>query len=108
MLVVLFACAALQWRGEAFRLAGMPLRGSPAGRAGRATGKGKGLVMEVFEGNPAGKWAWNSLWNMPFMRPGKQGEPCTFGDTARIFKGNIEQVMSKYMLPSRRALFRPF
>ncbi|KAG5183231.1 cytochrome P450 [Tribonema minus] len=48
--------------------------------------------MEVFEGNPLGKWVWANVWDLPALKRGKQGEPCTFGDIANIFRTNIEQI----------------
>lgn len=57
--------------------------------ARRSTGS---LRMEVFEGNPLGKWAWDNLWKLPQFQKGEQGTPCEFGDIANIFKTNIEQI----------------
>jgi hypothetical protein len=51
--------------------------------------------MEVFEGNPIGKWAWNNVWKLPALKRGTSGEPCTFGDIANIFRTNIEQVLAQ-------------
>lgn len=52
--------------------------------------------MEVFEGNPVGKWAWNNVWRLPLFAKGEPGQsPCTFGDSANIFRTNIEQVMNE-------------
>lgn len=49
--------------------------------------------MEVFEGNPIGKWVWTNMWHLPLFRKGEPGQsPCTFGDSANIFRTNIEQV----------------
>ena len=61
-------------------------RGSARTRPSRAA-----VSMEVFEGNPVGKWAWNNVWKLPPLKRGKSGEPCTFGDIANIFRTNIEQ-----------------
>lgn len=48
--------------------------------------------MEVFEGNPIGKWAWANVWKLPLFKLGEPGQsPCTFGDSANIFRTNIEQ-----------------
>ena len=48
--------------------------------------------MEVFEGNPLGKWVWANIWKLPLFRLGEKGQsPCTFGDSANIFRTNIEQ-----------------
>ncbi|CAN0511178.1 unnamed protein product, partial [Scytosiphon promiscuus] len=48
--------------------------------------------MEVFEGNPLGKWVWANIWDLPLFRLGEKGQsPCTFGDSANIFRTNIEQ-----------------
>jgi len=41
-------------------------------------------------------WAWDTL---PFLKAGAKGEDITFGDTARTFKANIEQLFAGY--PSR-------
>lgn len=57
--------------------------------------------MEVFEGNPLGKWVWANIWDLPLFRRGEKGQsPCTFGDSANIFRTNIEQ--ASFQLPSRR------
>lgn len=49
--------------------------------------------MEVFEGNPLGKWVWHNVWRLPLFQRGEQGQsPCTFGDSANVFRTNIEQV----------------
>jgi len=50
------------------------------------------LRMEIFAGNPLGKWAWENVWNLPLMKRGNQGEPIIFGDTAHILRKNIEQI----------------
>ena len=48
--------------------------------------------MEVFEGNPLGKWVWANVWKLPLFKLGGPGQsPCTFGDSANIFRTNIEQ-----------------
>lgn len=48
--------------------------------------------MEVFEGNPIGKWVWANVWKLPFFRLGAPGQsPTLFGDSANIFRTNIEQ-----------------
>jgi len=48
--------------------------------------------MEVFEGNEIGKFAWKNVWKLDLFKRGAQGEPCTFGDMAHIFRTNIEQI----------------
>ncbi len=49
--------------------------------------------MEVFEGNPIGKAAWDTLWNLDFMKPSEQGvSPTSFGDAANVLRTNIEQI----------------
>eukprot|EP00638_Chattonella_subsalsa_P000579 CAMPEP_0117760430 /NCGR_PEP_ID=MMETSP0947-20121206/16625_1 /TAXON_ID=44440 /ORGANISM="Chattonella subsalsa, Strain CCMP2191" /LENGTH=558 /DNA_ID=CAMNT_0005581119 /DNA_START=195 /DNA_END=1871 /DNA_ORIENTATION=+ len=48
--------------------------------------------MEVFEGNPVGKWVWFNMWKLPLFQRGEQGTPIKFGDTAHIFRTNIEQI----------------
>ena len=51
------------------------------------------LRMAIFEGNPIGKWIWDSVWKLGFMQPGKPGtSPTTFGDGAQQIKGNILQM----------------
>eukprot|EP00639_Heterosigma_akashiwo_P033958 CAMPEP_0194725620 /NCGR_PEP_ID=MMETSP0296-20130528/27788_1 /TAXON_ID=39354 /ORGANISM="Heterosigma akashiwo, Strain CCMP2393" /LENGTH=606 /DNA_ID=CAMNT_0039630175 /DNA_START=35 /DNA_END=1855 /DNA_ORIENTATION=+ len=50
------------------------------------------LRMEVFEGNPVGKWAWNNVWKLPLFKRGEQGAPILFGDSAYVLKKNIEQI----------------
>eukprot|EP00904_Undaria_pinnatifida_P013190 jgi/Undpi1/9000/HiC_scaffold_26.g11461.m1 len=59
----------------------------------RPTGNGaSGCRMEVFEGNPLGKWVWANIWKLPLFQLGEKGQsPCTFGDSANIFRTNIEQ-----------------
>lgn len=48
--------------------------------------------MEVFEGNPVGKWVWANVWKLPLFKRGEPGQsPCLFGDSAEIFRTNIEQ-----------------
>lgn len=55
--------------------------------------------MEVFEGNPIGKWVWANVWSLPLFRRGEPGQsPCLFGDSAHIFRTNIEQVSLLYLL----------
>ncbi|CAM9622696.1 unnamed protein product, partial [Laminaria digitata] len=60
----------------------------------RATANGAaGCRMEVFEGNPLGKWVWANIWDLPLFRLGEKGQsPTTFGDSANIFRTNIEQI----------------
>ena len=49
--------------------------------------------MAIFEGNPIGKWVWDTVWKWDFMQPGKPGtSPTTFGDGAQQIKGNILQM----------------
>lgn len=68
---------------------------APVNRPARAGGAGAGAGgcrMEVFEGNPIGKWVWANIWKLPLFRLGAPGQsPCTFGDSANIFRTNIEQ-----------------
>lgn len=55
--------------------------------------------MEVFEGNPLGKWAWENIWYLPMFKRGEPGQsPCTFGDAANIFRTNIEQASFPYFI----------
>eukprot|EP00752_Nemacystus_decipiens_P011021 g9793.t2 len=62
------------------------------GRSSSAGGAG-GCRMEVFEGNPIGKWVWANVWKLPLFKKGAPGQsPCTFGDSANIFRTNIEQI----------------
>ncbi len=64
---------------------------APVNRLARAGGAG-GCRMEVFEGNPIGKWVWTNIWKLPLFKLGAPGQsPCTFGDSANIFRTNIEQ-----------------
>ena len=49
--------------------------------------------MEIFEGNPVGKFFWDNVWKLKIMQPGKQGEsPTNFGDSANVLKNNILQL----------------
>lgn len=51
------------------------------------------IKMEIFEGNPVGKFIWNNVWNLPFMQKGTPGtSPTTFGDAANVLKNNILQI----------------
>ena len=59
----------------------------PTGRYKRAN-----LNMEVFANNPVGKKIWEIVWKLPVMRPGEQGSPIKFGDSANILRRNIEQI----------------
>jgi hypothetical protein len=43
---------------------------------------------------------WDWFWDaMPFLRPGKPGEPLGLGDVARTFKINIEQIFGNIPAP---------
>jgi cytochrome P450 len=48
--------------------------------------------MEVFEGNPIGKFAWSNMWKLPIFARGEQGTPIKLGDSAYILRKNIEQI----------------
>ena len=51
------------------------------------------LKMELFEGNPFGKFIWNQVWKLPIMKLGQPGtSPTTFGDNANVLKGTILQL----------------
>lgn len=51
------------------------------------------LSMELFEGNPIGKFIWDQVWKLPIMKLGTPGtSPTTFGDNANVLKGNILQL----------------
>ena len=45
---------------------------------------------------PIWDWFWDT---MPFLAPGKKGEPLTLGDVARTFKTNIEQIFGSIPAP---------
>lgn len=48
------------------------------------------LNMELFEGNPVGKFIWNQVWKLPIMKLGEPGtSPTTFGDNANVLKGTL-------------------
>lgn len=54
------------------------------------------LKMEIFEGNPVGKFIWDQVWKLPLLQPGKPGvSPTSFGDGANVIKSNIIQVYGK-------------
>eukprot|EP00929_Paragymnodinium_shiwhaense_P058746 TRINITY_DN29435_c0_g1_i1.p1 TRINITY_DN29435_c0_g1~~TRINITY_DN29435_c0_g1_i1.p1 ORF type:complete len:753 (+),score=223.63 TRINITY_DN29435_c0_g1_i1:55-2259(+) len=43
---------------------------------------------------------WDWMWeNLDFLQPGKKGEPINFGDVARTFKINIEQIFGGIPAP---------
>lgn len=49
--------------------------------------------MAIFEGNPIGKFIWDGVWKLSFLKPGKSGQsPTTFGDAALVLKSNILQL----------------
>ncbi|CAM9188287.1 unnamed protein product, partial [Discosporangium mesarthrocarpum] len=62
------------------------------GRGVTARCSRSGPRMEIFEGNPLGKWAWENTFKLPLFKRGNPGEPCTFGDSANVFRTNIEQI----------------
>lgn len=65
---------------------------APGRRQPRTAGGAGGCRMEVFEGNPFGKWVWANVWKLPFFKLGAPGQsPTLFGDSANIFRTNIEQ-----------------
>ncbi|KAL1503811.1 hypothetical protein AB1Y20_012278 [Prymnesium parvum] len=48
---------------------------------------------------------WDWFWeNMPFLKPGEKGQPLTFGDVARTFKVNIEQIFGGIPAPDKAPL----
>jgi hypothetical protein len=51
------------------------------------------VSMELFKGNPIGKFIWDQVWKLPIMKLGTPGSsPTTFGDNANVLKGNILQL----------------
>jgi hypothetical protein len=50
------------------------------------------VKMEVFAGNPFGKFVWDAVWKLPLFNKGEPGAPVTFGDSAWVLRSNIEQV----------------
>ena len=51
------------------------------------------LKMEIFEGNPIGKFVWDRMWELPLFQKGKPGKsPTDFGDGANVLKANILQL----------------
>jgi hypothetical protein len=49
--------------------------------------------MEIFEGNPVGKFIWDQVWKLPLLQPSKAGvSPTSFGDGANVLKSNIIQI----------------
>ena len=49
--------------------------------------------MEIFEGNPIGKFLWDTVWKLPLFQPGEPGtSPTSFGDAALVLKNNILQI----------------
>lgn len=58
--------------------------------------------MEVFEGNPIGKWVWANVWKLPLFKLGAPGQsPTLFGDSANIFRTNIEQASASVTTSAR-------
>lgn len=58
------------------------------------------MAGELFEGNPIGKWVWDKVWTLDFMKPGVAGtSPTTFGDGANVIKANILQVYGNQPSP---------
>ncbi|CAM9825620.1 unnamed protein product [Chrysoparadoxa australica] len=89
VILLLLAHSALSFQGAGF----LGERLAPASQShGTPTTRPSGVRMEVFEGNPVGKWAWENVWKLPLFQKGEQGAPTTFGDAANVFKGNIEQI----------------
>ncbi len=49
--------------------------------------------MEIFKGNPVGKFIWDKVWNLPAFQPSTPGiSPTSFGDGANVLKANILQL----------------
>jgi len=46
---------------------------------------------------------WDAFWDA-FIKPGKPGDPLTFGDVARTFKVNIEQIFGNIPAPDKAPL----
>mmetsp|Transcript_114952 Transcript_114952/g.199267 ORF Transcript_114952/g.199267 Transcript_114952/m.199267 type:complete len:714 (-) Transcript_114952:203-2344(-) len=62
------------------------------------------LLSQTIDPEPLpGIWDW--FWDtMPFLKAGKKGEELTFGDTARTFKVNIEQIFGGFPAPDKAPL----
>ncbi len=41
-------------------------------------------------------WWWDGIWSLPALKPGEEGTPNTFADSANVFKTNIEQIYGGY------------
>ena len=66
---------------------------SPKSNIKRSSFQSRALKMELFEGNPVGKFLWDSVWKLPIMKLGPPGtSPTTFGDNANVIKSNILQL----------------
>ena len=66
---------------------------SPKSRIKRSSFQSRALKMELFEGNPVGKFLWDTVWKLPIMKLGTPGtSPTTFGDNANVIKSNILQL----------------
>jgi hypothetical protein len=57
------------------------------------------LLSQTMEAEPLPK-VWDLFWEyFPPLKPGHKGEPLTFGDVARTFKVNIEQIFGGVPAP---------
>lgn len=41
-------------------------------------------------------WWWDLVWKLDIMKTGEPGTDCTFGDSANVLRGNIEQIYGGY------------
>eukprot|EP00554_Chaetoceros_debilis_P007788 CAMPEP_0194078408 /NCGR_PEP_ID=MMETSP0149-20130528/4818_1 /TAXON_ID=122233 /ORGANISM="Chaetoceros debilis, Strain MM31A-1" /LENGTH=607 /DNA_ID=CAMNT_0038759675 /DNA_START=6 /DNA_END=1829 /DNA_ORIENTATION=+ len=41
-------------------------------------------------------WWWDFVWKLDVMKLGEPGTDCTFGDSANVLRGNIEQIYGGY------------
>ncbi len=53
-------------------------------------------TMEVDPDAEGLPWWWDFVWKLDVMKPGVPGTDCTFGDSANVLKGNIEQIYGGY------------